>query len=357
MGHWMIADRLIRELGARAPQGGLQPPAVPKGYQMPRMSRWTVEWAVRQTRGWVPDRYALVVEDEFRAEFDRFILKGHKDWFAINRDATDYLGNDWKLGRKPVTPAPLNWQLKGYLALGKLTWPTIEHARFRLGQPWNKEEDGFQRVTELELDRNGLDGLLVEINDGVNAALDDPMTVDSGPLQCAWCPVGIQCPAVQEEIEYVKAHLTPESLAAIKGSADDALLGDIVISARTVKGALERAEELLKERIAANGSVVAGRGTKITTKQVGGKSKVTNPTGAFAAVNELLPADRVPHVLSYSKTKLIDEIAAANKVNKGGEADITAKTLYDIVMAPNMEQGVNTHLVFNSTPSDHGTDE
>jgi len=344
--HWTVAHRLIRECGARGPAGGLAPPNVPTGYQIPKLSRWIVDWALRQVATYFPPTHAMIVEDEFGYEFDRYFLIGHKDLHTINRDATDYHGGDWKTGRKPVVSAAMNDQIKGYLALAKRAYSKLDHGKFIIGQPLNNEDDGFPRISEVELDGAGLDANLSDLDRRINEALDDPMTVDSGPIQCAWCPVGIQCPAIREEQAFMKATLTPESLASIKETADDALLGDVVIAAHTIARSLEDAERLLKERIAAQGAVIAGNGTKITAKQVGGKYSVINPEGAFEAVKFLLPPERIPHVINYSTGRLIDEIAEANKVNKGGEADITARTLFDITMRPHLEQGVSTKLVF-----------
>ena len=344
--HWMIADRLIREHGAAPPAGGLAPPSVPAGYVLPKMSRWMVEWALRVVADKLPPRDYMQVEQGFRAEFDRFILVGHMDVHTINRAGTEFHGGDWKSGYKPAVIAELNDQVLGYLGLAKREWPTLESGKFFIGNPRNSEDDGFPRLSTVELTGDQMEDCLTSLNDRVNYALDHPMETDSGLIACAWCPVGIQCPSVRETISYLKATITPEALAAIKATADDGLLGDAVIAARTIKTAVADAEELLKERIAASGAVKSYSGVTITAKTEGGQYKVTNPEGAFAAVQELIPAERVPHVLSYSTSTLIDEIAKANRVNKGGDADITAKTLFDIVLRPHLEQGSRTRLIF-----------
>lgn len=345
--HWTVASRLIKEFGATAPEGGLPTPGTPRDYKIPRMSEWIVDWALRVVADNIDPRHALQVEGEFFAEFDRFDLIGHIDVNSINALGTTFVGGDWKTGYKPVAPAELNDQFLGYLVLAKRAWPALEHAKFFGAQPRNSEEEGFERVSIVELDGEQLNDCVTSLNDRINFALDNAMIVDSGPLQCAWCPVGIQCPAIQKEIELMKAALTPETLASIKVSADDALLGDIVISARSFSKAVEDAEALLKERIRANGSVTSGGGTRITIKEKGGKYKITNAEGAWAAVTSLVPPGRIPQVVNYQKDRLIDEIATAAGVPKGGQADTTGEKLFDALVRPNMEQGVSHTLVFH----------
>ena len=345
--HWMTADRLVRECGARPVAGGLPPPDVPKDYQIPRPNRWIVDWNLRQVATHCPPTHAMIVEDELIWEFDRFYLKGHIDVYTVDAGGLVLVGIDWKTGYIPVTAAELNDQILGYIVLLFLLYPTAQSVKFVVAQPRNSEADGFPRVTIVELDRAALEACVSSLEARVNEALDDQMTVDSGPIQCSWCPVGLQCPAWREEFEFMKAHLTEEMLASIRDAADDGLLGDIIIASRTVARALEDAEQLLKARIREQGQLVAANGTRITIKEEGGQYKIINPEGAFEAVKELIPAARIPHVVKYNAERLVDEIAAANNVAKGGQADtINARTLFEILLRPHMEQGKREKLVF-----------
>lgn len=346
-GHYTVARRLIEEFGALAPEGGLLWPDIPKDYKLPKMSEWIVDWFLRLVRDEIPAKHALSVEGSYVYEFDRFILSGHPDVEAINADGTDFHGLDEKWGYKAVLPAEFNWQIMGYLCLAKRAYPKLGHARYLIGQPRNSEEDGFSRVSQVELDGGQLDNCLATLNDKMNEALDDPMTVNSGMSQCAWCPVGIQCPSVRAEIEFMKSQLTPESLAAIRATADDSLLGDIIISARSINRAIEDAETMLKERIALNGQVMAGQGVRITAKEEGGQYKNVNPLGAWEAVKSLIPEERRPYVLKYSSDMLIDEIAEAQKIPKGGNGPVTGRKLFQSVIAPNFDQGKRVKLLFS----------
>lgn len=345
LGHWTVATRLIAEHGAKPPGGALPAPAVHPTYKLPKTSEWMIEWFVRQITEDIPATYAMEVESYFEYEFDRFILTGHMDVDAVNADGTDFLGGDEKWGYIPVKPASLNDQLLGYLVLGKCAYPKIDHAKFFLYQPRNSEEDGFQRISWVELDGAGLDACVASLDARVNEALDDPMTVTSGLTACDWCPVGIQCPAVRKELEFMHATLTPESLASIKATADDKLLGDVVISARTISRAIDDAEELLHSRLDAQPEIIAGNGQRITRKIEGGQYKLIDPVGAFSAVSSLIPAARLPHVVKYTSDRLIDEIAQAHNVPKGGKSAITGRSIFDSTVRPHFEQGERRKLI------------
>jgi len=321
-------------------------PDIPLDYELPKMSQWIVGWVLRQVAEDFPASYAMEVEGYFEAEFDRFILTGHMDIAAVNAEGTDFIGADEKWGYKPVIAADLNDQILGYLGLAKRNYPKLASARFKLYQPRNSEEDGFERVSSVELDEAGLNACLVSLESRINAALDDPMTTNSGMLQCAWCPVGIQCPSIKKE-KQMQATITPEILASIKATADDATLGDIIISARTTKKAIEDAEKLLHERLDTVPEVIAGNGTRISRKIEGGQYSIIDPEGAFKAVNELVPAARIPHVVKYSSDRLIDEIAAAHNVPKGGKAAMTGKSMFDASIRPFFEQGERKKLIFS----------
>jgi len=356
MGHWTVADRLIKESGAKTPTDFLSKPDVPEGYTLPKMSEWVAPWILRQVAEDFPPTYALEVEGYFEAEFDRFILTGRMDINGVNAEGTDFIGADEKWGYKPVIAADLNDQILGYLGLAKKNYPKLTSAKFKLYQPRNSEEDGFQRVSSVSLDGEQLNDCVTFLNDRINAALDDPMTVNSGMLQCSWCPAAaarlidgegsLVCPAIRQEFENMKAILTPQFLATIKTDAPDATLVDLLIASRTVNRAVEDVEAILHERLAANGSATATDGTRVTQKITGGAYKVTNPEGAWEAVNSLVPPARMPFVVKYSTTEIVDEIADAQKIPKGGKAAVTGKTVFDSVVRPHMEQSQRKLFVF-----------
>lgn len=346
-GHWMTACRLIQELGAVPPPGGLAAPAVPAGYKFPAMSGWLVDFFFSLIKHGVPADHSLMVEQPFAYEFDRFILSGHVDAVSIDAPALFATGWDWKLGYKPVAPANCNSQGLGYIVLKKRAWPTLQQVRFTFGQPRNDPTEGFERVTTTEVEGAALDRCVTYLEEQVNEALDRADEVNSGMLQCAWCPVGIQCPAIQAEIHDMKLKLTPEMLARIKREADDATLGDMVIAARTVAKAIEDAEDLLHARIDANKAVTSGSGVTITRKTEGGHYTVTDPVAMYDTLRGMMPPTQLAKALNYPVTRIKDAIADVMDIPKGGKAAITATTVFDAKLRPFLEQGEKRILVFN----------
>lgn len=345
--HWATADRLIREMGATPPPGGLQPPEVPAGYKLAKNSEWLVHYFVNLMRHSVDPANCLMVEQPLAYEFDRFILSGHQDLIEINPEATFAHGRDWKCGRNPVAPANCNSQGLGYIVLTKRAWPTLQQQKFSFAQPHNNPEDGHERVTTVEVEGAMLERCCDALEEQVNEALDRHDEIVTGMTQCAWCPVGTQCPGIQAEIENMKLKLTPEMLAKIRREADDATLGDIIIAARTVARAIEDAEDLLHERLDKATEVHAGSGTVITRKIEGGSYKVIDPVAMFAAAQEIIPAELLAKALNYPKARLTDAIAEAMDIPKGGKtAPVTGETVFAAKFLPHMEQGTRKKLIF-----------
>ncbi|MDR2673346.1 MAG: PD-(D/E)XK nuclease family protein [Opitutaceae bacterium] len=344
--HWRIADGAIASLGAFGPEGGLPPPRVPENYTLPAGVGWVREYCLAQL-GIVPADSSLEVESGFAYEFDGFILSGHIDAFAITADGEAAWGFDWKTGRNPVDPADQNWQVLGYIALLKRAFPALQEVTFRIVQPWNSEKEGNPRISETTLDGTGLDGAARVLGDRVRDALAREDELDSGLAQCRWCPAGIQCPAIQKEIIYMKANLTPELLAKIKAEADDALLGDMVVAARTVKPAVEQAEALLNARLEKTEAVQAGCGICITRRLGRGKYTALHPDAIYNELAAMLPPDRLAPALDYPVTRIKDAIADSLGVPKKGKAPITADSIFNAKLAPHFEQGVRVELIFS----------
>src|SRR5689334_7088056 len=60
MVHYKIAETLIRDHGAIAPDGGIPHPQVAPGYALPQSSEWMVDWGVRHVLETVPADWALM---------------------------------------------------------------------------------------------------------------------------------------------------------------------------------------------------------------------------------------------------------------------------------------------------------
>ncbi len=344
--HWMIADRCVRELGAIPPDGGLPAPEVPAGYKLPKNSLWIVDWAIRHVQETIPADWSLMVEVEMEHRFGRWTNKGHADIVAISSDGKKAKGKDWKTGRDPVDPADNNEQVGSYTSLIHLEWPSIEEVEFEICQPRISDDDehGFQRVSTVTV--TDLPGLIATMDRRMGAALDNPMHLKTGK-QCGYC-IGCSCPCIQAEQQFMDLTMTPEMLAKIKKTPDDAQLADFVIIGSRLEKPLKDAKEMLHKRIDATPTIVAGCGTTITRKVEKGSYTIPDPLAFFGAVKELLPSDAsIAKVMTPSMSRIRDEVAATMNIPKGGKGSVTSETVFDAKLRPLVEQGERRILVYS----------
>lgn len=377
--HYLIAQRLVLELGATPPESGLVAPTLPKGYKLPAFSGWVVDWSVRWVRDNISTDWSLSVEVPVAYRYDlprpvwvpvseivgpipddhevkdglvciRYVIvSGHLDLLAQSPDGLSIHGGDWKTGPIGADPAESNWQAATYLGLAKRAWEETQAAKFSLCQPKiDEEETGIPRISTVEMTGEQLDAMNTALAEQICRALENRYETDSSPKACKWCPVAANrpwlCPSLRAEEDFMKAKLTPTILQELQAEPNDALLGDFVISGRTLKGPVESATEMLHERIAMRGYVDAGSGHRLTTTTRPGKYKLVNPEGAWGSVNRLIP-DRVAQVVNYSKDRLVDEIAEAQGIPKSGKKDRTAEKVFKEEVACFMEQGETKLLV------------
>lgn len=318
--------------------------------------KWIVDYCVREVHDRVPPDWSLLTEEAYAYEFERFILSGHIDCLALSPDGTEAIGFDWKTGYIPVDAAEYNEQVLGYICLIRRAYPKLDKVTFHIVQPRNDEDEGFERVSKLVAvvnpfsdDEYDLDRITESLERRVNHALENSLVLNSGRTQCRWCPVGIQCPVKQLELQQMKLTLTPEMIAKVKAEPDDALLGDVVITARSLEKPIEDATGLLKERIIKNGFVDAGVGTRITIKQENGSYKVPDKPKFFRELRTLIPnEDQLANALSFSMTSAKEGIATAMNIPKSGKkAPVTAEGVFDAKLRPLVEQGVRLKFVFS----------
>ena len=304
-----------------------------------------MDWFFNLVKFAVPDDWSLEIELPLEWEFDRWILSGHLDVAGTSADGRHSHDLDLKTGYRPVLPAKFNEQVNGYLVLRRLI-DEIEHAKFTIGQPHNSEDDGYERISTVELEGKALEDLPGVLDRRVCLALDQANVLESGPDQCKWCPVGVACPAIQAEIEHMRIILTNELLARIKSEPDDALLGDIIIAARTIAQPIADAEVLLKERLGEVTEIEAGCGTRISQKLEGGKYKVLDPVRFLEELLDMVDVDRLAPALQYSRGRIEDAIAAQFDIPKSGSEDQTAEMVFDARLGPFVEQGKRSKLIF-----------
>jgi hypothetical protein len=379
--HFMIATRLVAELGATPPEGGLHAPALPKGYVLPAFDAWIVDWAVRWVRENIPQDWALLVELPIAYQYDlprpvwvplseitgpipddhevrdgrvciRYvILSGHMDVFGISPDGKRSKGADWKTGPVGAEAAETNWQAASYLGLGKRAYTTLDGSEFALVQPKIDEDaTSIPRISTTELTGEELERLNSVLAEQICSALENRYITDSGPKQCKYCAVAATkpyaCPSLRAEEKFMKGQIDANILAELKDRPNDALLADFVISGRTLAAPVKAATEMLHERIDATGYVDAGCGKRITRKTKPGAYTVLEPVKFYnKAVADLGSTERVAAVFTPSMGALRDNLAEVRDIPKTSKDKTSAASVFDDEYRPMLEQAVSRELV------------
>lgn len=340
--HANAAIRLVVEYGAT-----MEPDPTPKKVVDIRHSKWIADFYIRHIAETVPPAWSMECEAALAYEFDRFTLSGHIDCVAISPDGTEAVAFDLKTGYLPVDIAENNWQLLGYACLLKRAYPSLNKVTFWIVQPRNDEDDGYPRTSSACLEGERLENALPTLEGKINTALDNQEWLETGPTQCKYC-IGCSCPAIREEQKLMRLKLTPEVLAQIKRTPDDATLGDFVVVGRMLSKPLEDAEKILHERLDTHEVVVAGSGTTITRKLTKGSYEITEPVGFLKAVRALLPEDEsIARTYKPSVTKLKDEIADKMAIPKTGKSAVTSESVFDAHLRPLVVQKERRILQFN----------
>ena len=344
--HWRIAQRLVEKHGAIAPDDDLPEPKMPDGFKLLAFDAWIIEWAVRHVISTIPPDWTIYVELDLAYDLGDVELAGHIDIFAMSSDGKMAIGMDWKTGMLYVEPAPTNEQVMGYVVLAKTAWPELESVGFEICQPKADEEAGFERITTVCAEGETLALAPATLNDRLAAAYLNKQELNTGEKQCKYC-VGCSCPALREEQNLMKMTLTPEILAQIKETPDDAMLGDFVITGRMLAKPLEDAEDMLHERLDVMPAIRAGNGTRITRKVTGGSYTVLDPLRFYQETRALVPDD-AQYVLTVkpSMTALKDQIAEGLGIPKTGKAPITSESVFKAKFGPLIEQGERRILQF-----------
>lgn len=344
--HFLAHDQMIRDLSAIGPVPWEKPP-MPASV---RFSHWISDYYFNFVKETAPADWSLQVELAIADDWPEFTLSGHIDAVAISPDATEAIGFDLKTGYDPVDAADENEQILGYAVLLLRAWPTLRKITFHVVQPRNDEDEGYQRVSSVVLEGALLENAPDSLAARISAALAANMQLESSRKQCRWCSVQLQCPALQKELEFMKHSLTPEELARVKAQPDDATLGDWIISMRTLRQPTDDAEALVKERIAANGAVDAGCGTRITMKIQGGSYSYPDKPAFYRALTELVPdADARARALKFSVTETREVIADVMGIPKTGKkAPVTAEGVFDAKLRPLVVQGERKVLQFSA---------
>lgn len=344
--HHRTAKTLVEHMGALASEGLPDwPDGVARDYVLPRSSEWLHNFFVVHAKETIPDEWSLQVEVALKWEFPRFVLLGHHDVLAVSPDGAKSHGIDWKAVYRAVPEAAQNSQVLGYLVLTYKNY-LVRAASFDIVQPRISSDDG-ERISSVTLNAEQLKQAAEYLEREVNAALDDPMTVNSGLSQCAWCPAALQCPAIAAELEYMKATLTQEFLDQVSAVPDDKKLADLVVSARTLRRPIEDAEEMIRERLEHVGRI-NGTALSVTMEKRKGRFSVTEgeEKSMYDAVHELLPVEEVAGCVSYSTDSLKQAIARVRNVPQSGKNPNSAEKVFQRDLGPHLTQGESRVLRF-----------
>ncbi len=345
--HYSVAARLMVELGAIPPDGGLPAPVLPSHYAPHPSSDWLIDYCVRHAQQSIQPDWSLEVEVPLAFEFERFILSGHHDLLSVNRDGTQAKGKDWKTVRNVVDPADANNQALGYIVLEKLAYPGLQASEFEMVQPRAREDEGEQRVSAVVVEGQALDDAVAYLEKRTNEALDNLHELNTGPRQCRWCTAAIQCPAQNALREAMKLKLTPDMLAQIKRDPTNQQLADLIIDAKIIDQPLNDARELLHERLASGQAATASSGVQITSREEPFKYRVTAPEPLYANLVATLPANEIAKVITPSVTDLKAALARVMNIPKSGKAAVTAETVFAERFKPHMQQGTRRVFKFS----------
>jgi len=341
--HWIAHNRMLEELAAIGPADFAQP-TIPKSVAV---SGWISDYYFNHVKETAPAEWSLQVECEIIESFDTFTLSGHIDSVAISPDATEAIGFDLKTGYDPVDTADENWQILGYSVLLLTAYPTLRKITFYIVQPRNDEDEGFQRVSSVTLDGATLAGAPASLAKAIAASMARADEVETSMKACKWCSAAIICPAANALKDLMKAKLTPEFLATVKATPDDAALGEWVMSSRMLNRPMEDAEKLLKERIKANGHATAADGTVITIKEEGGSYSFPDPGAFYRATREIIADDdKYASTVKPSTTRTKEVIAEVMGIPKTSKRTASAQSVFDDKLRPLAVQGVREKLVF-----------
>lgn len=285
--HYEAARRLIAEHGAIGPEGGLPEPELPEGWAPTPWSHWLVDYYLNIVASWTDYDQALIVEDQLVAEFERFILSGHMDLFAITPDGKKAVAFDLKTGNIAVPPAEENNQVLGYVTLLLMLYPDLDEITFLIVQPRNNPDMGEQRVTHVVVSREDMLATREYLESQINDALDNPMTVNSGPRQCLYCPVKLQCPAIKEDIRMAKVTLTAEHMASLKEHPDPEEFVEIETSRKVLEPVFDENKKMLKWYLESTGEIALDDGRRCVLVERNGTRSITDNEAAAAALQDL----------------------------------------------------------------------
>lgn len=324
--HWLVAKQLADQYGAVPGTEGLdlsrpRPDGVPADYELPEAALWPLRSMMHVALEAIPGEWSLQVEVEMSAEGSGFVLTGHADVLGINAEATEAVVIDWKTGFLFQPPAEHNWQMAGYMALAVLTYPTLERVRAVVYQPRAFLPDGAEqsvRLTEVVLEGEELRQLPTKLWGRVQAALAEPDLLQTSAAGCRYCPAIMRCPAMREELRFMRLRLTELMTRQMEQPLSTAELADVAARFRTLDVLREACEETLKERLEVEGGVTLEDGTVVNVVNMAGRPEILDAQAIYQTLNQMLPPESMAEAFAV-------KITEARKALAQRESELTGK--------------------------------
>lgn len=323
--HLACAHRLVTEFGAVAPNGlpKQSPFFKPSSYD-----EWSQDFFVEAFMAEVGDDMAIEVENELIYDYGPFVLSGHQDALAINPEATEAVGADYKRGRVPVDAASCNWQIFGYAVQLKRAYPTLKKLTYLIIQPSNNEDAGYERVSRLVIEGDQLNSIVPFMTSAIEGALINPNEIETGWKHCRYCPVALQCPAIHAELEEMKLTLTPEIIAKIKANPDLEQLSKFAMARKLYNALFDKAGAIFKEQLADGSNFVSEDGNVFSTKERNGPRTI-EPEAGWGLICDMIDSDEAYACLKLSPSAVEKALAKQFDLPKTSKKGDSAKSEYE----------------------------
>lgn len=355
-GHYEAATTLMDDHGAVFTGPSERPPApdLPKDFEVSDFDRWKVRYYVETINYYTPADYAIEVEAEFAHAFEHFDLTGHGDCFAINAEATEAIGFDFKSGSDYVDEAENNAQVTGYIVLMRKAYPTLKRITYVIVQPANSPDDGHERVSRVCVEGADLDGLELYLERELNKACQEPLELNSdGWKQCRYCPAVLVCPCIKADLDHMKLKLTQELLDTCRDDPGVDQLLEFFLAGRKFGKIFEMAGGILKYRVMNHPNRVIQVGEhKLTIVSRAHARTIHDNQAATAALADL--PDALFHRTYKFKPGEIEEVlaehlskvtgakvpVASKKKGPDGKPILTGESEYETRLGKFTEQGM-----------------
>lgn len=250
---------------------------------------WELMERIAPKAKWIHEQSMAITDDDFNE-----VVKGTAD--AIIELDKHGIIIDFKMGRKPVTPAQDNWQGKTYAAMMFQAYG-IDTCRVIFFQP-RLGTAGFSEATFTREDFANFP----EILKGIFAETQDGLKLKAGDKQCQYCLAKATCPEYKRYSGQVS-----DALVAIEHAHEltNDRLGEALAQTAQVKSFIEQ----LKAQVASVENVARERLIKneVTPDQIGyclktrkGKRECINPQEVFNLLSDVIPIDKFMSIIDVS---------------------------------------------------------